>query len=68
MKSEVQVPVNPQVLLSVLGMLSAAEGPVIQLVHDLLVGTGGKSDQATLVADAADWKDLQAKATAALAS
>lgn len=59
---------NPDTLIAVLRMLLAAEPAIIQLTHDLLVGTGGKSDQAVLTADIADWETIAAKAKEQLSS
>lgn len=53
-------------ILSILSMISAAEPTVIQMVHDLLAGAGGQTDQDVLTADAVDWKAIIAKAQAAL--
>ena len=53
-------------VLSILSMLSAAEPSILQMVHDLLAGGGGATDQAVLTADAVDWKAIIAKAQAAL--
>lgn len=57
---------NPNLLGSILSMIVAAEPAVLQLVHDLLVGSGGKSDQEVLTQDLADWDAIAAKAKAQL--
>lgn len=51
-------------ILNILTMLVAAEPVVAQTVHDLLVGTGGQSDQAVLTSDLADWQAIIDKAKA----
>lgn len=58
---------NPATIVTVLQMLLAAEPAAVQVVHDFLVGTGGKSDQATLTQDLADWQGILDKANAQLA-
>lgn len=58
---------NAQTVVSILSMLLAAEPAVVAAVHDLLVGSGGQSDQAVLTADAVDWAAIVTKAKAALA-
>lgn len=57
---------NPATIVSILNMILTAEPAVVQLVHDLLVGSGGASDQAVLTQDVADWNDIIAKAKAQL--
>lgn len=57
---------NPATIVSILSMILAAEPAVVQLVHDLLVGAGGQSDQAVLTGDAADWATIIANAKKAL--
>ena len=59
---------NATTVVSILNMILAAEPAVVQLVHDLLVGTGGKSDQDVLTQDLADWDAIAAKAKAQLAA
>lgn len=53
-------------ILAILSMLSTAEPTIIQMVHDLLAGGGGETDQAVLTADAVDWQTIIAKAQASL--
>ncbi len=55
-------------IVAILKMILLAEPPVVHLVHDLLVGTGGQSDQAVLTKDIADWQAIAAKAKAQLGS
>lgn len=47
-------------------MIATAEPTILQMVHDLLAGGGGATDQAVLTADAVDWQAIIAKAQAAL--
>jgi hypothetical protein len=47
-------------------MVLSAEPAVVQLVHDLLVGGGGQSDQQVLTGDVADWQTIIANAKAQL--
>lgn len=56
---------NPVTIVAVLQMILSAEPAVVQLVHDLLVGAGGQSDEAVLTADLADWQTIIATAKAA---
>ena len=55
---------NPSLITSILQMILVAEPVVVQTVHDLLVGTGGQSDQAVLTSDLADWNAIIEKAKA----
>jgi hypothetical protein len=58
---------NPETALAVLKMVLAAEPAVVQVIHDFLAGSGGKSDQAVLTQDLADWQGIIDKAKAQLA-
>jgi hypothetical protein len=58
---------NPATVVAILQMILAAEPAVVQTIHDLLVGTGGQSDQAVLTSDLADWNAIIAKAKEQLA-
>lgn len=58
---------NPGTIVSILQMLLASEPAVIQVIHDLLVGAGGQSDEAVLTTDLADWNSIIAKAKEQLA-
>ena len=58
---------NPATTIAVLQMILSAEPAVVQLIHDLLVGSGGQSDQAVLTQDLADWTTIIANAKAQLA-
>lgn len=53
---------TPEMILAIFQMVMTAEPVVVQTVHDLLVGAGGKSDQAVLTQDVADWDAIIAKA------
>jgi hypothetical protein len=55
---------NPATVVAILQMILEAEPVVVQTVHDLLVGTGGQSDQEVLTADLADWNAIIEKARA----
>lgn len=57
---------NPATIVAILQMVLSAEPAVVQLVHDLLVGAGGQSDQDVLTADQVDWATIIANAKAAL--
>lgn len=57
---------NPATIVATLQMILAAEPTVIQVIHDLLAGTGGATDQAVLTSDLADWNAIIAKAQAQL--
>jgi len=59
--------VNPAAIVAILQMVLSAEPAIVQLVHDLLVGAGGRSDQAVLTQDVADWQTIIANAKAQLA-
>ena len=59
---------NPAVIVAALQMLLTAEPAVVQTIHDLLVGTGGVSDQAVLTSDLADWQAIVAKAKTQIAA
>jgi hypothetical protein len=53
---------DAKLILAILQMIAVAEPAVIQTIHDLLVGAGGKSDQVVLTSDLADWDAIIAKA------
>lgn len=57
---------TPATIVATLQMILAAEPAIIQVIHDLLAGTGGKTDQETLTSDLADWDAIIAKARAQL--
>ena len=59
---------KPETIVAVLQMILTAEPAVVQVIHDLLAGTGGQTDQAVLTADLADWQDIIAKAKAQLSA
>lgn len=59
---------NATNIIAILQMILVAEPSVVQVIHDLLVGTGGQSDQATLTSDLADWQAIIDKAKAQLAA
>lgn len=54
------------IILNILKMILLAEPAIVQVVHDFLVGTGGKSDQSVLTQDLADWQAIADKAKAQL--
>ena len=57
---------NPATIVAIFQMILAAEPAIVQTVHDLLAGTGGKTDQDVLTSDIADWNAIIAKAKAQL--
>ena len=57
----------PLLIIQILQGLLVAEPTVVQAIHDLIVGTNGATDAATLAQDTIDWQAIQAASQAAIA-
>lgn len=58
----------PSLIIQILQGLLVAEPTVVQAIHNLLVGTNGATDAATLAQDTTDWQAIQTASQAAIAN